>query len=81
MSVSARLLVNVQQHGRVVTRLIGRAAAMVMWVVVYSDRINETFRGSITFDWEGPSLRPQFTQRSDRISTDTPLPASDTSSS
>ncbi len=52
---------------------------MVLWLAVYSDQINETHRGTITFDWEGPSMRPNMHKKFDRINTDSLLPASDES--
>ena len=80
MTITSRLIVHVQQPAGVAAQLIGRSAALVMWVVCYHDQINNTFRGTITFDWEGPSLRPRLERKFDRINTESLLPASDQAS-
>ena len=74
------LSITVQQLSGPLFQLIVRPAAMVMWLSVYAEQINQTYRGSVTFDWEGSSLRPQLHTRYDRINTDNLLPASDQSS-
>ena len=79
-SLTSRLLVKVLQPGGTCQQLFGRSAAMVLWLTVYSDQINDTFRGTITFDWEGPSLRPHMAQKYDRINTESLMPLSDQSS-
>ena len=80
VALTSRLIVRVVQTGGAVQQLIGRSAAMVLWLAIYSDQINDTFRGTVTFDWEGPSLRPNLHKKFDRINTDTLMPLSDASS-
>lgn len=68
--VTARLIVTVAQHDGTTYQLIGRAAAMTLWLAVLSEQINETFRGTVTLDWEGPALRPQFSRKFNQIYAD-----------
>lgn len=68
--LTSRLLVKVTQHDGTVYQLIGRSAAMAMWLAVYGEQINQTFRGTVTFEWEGPALRPQFSRKFNEIHAD-----------
>ncbi len=73
------VVVRVTQTDGTYQQLCGRAAAMILWLAVYDEQVNHTHRGTLTFDWEGTSMRPQFHIKHDRINTDSLLPTSDES--
>lgn len=76
-ALSQRLIIKVQQTSGPLYQLIGRSAAMVLWLTIYADQINDCHRGTVTFDWEGSAMRPQLHKKFDRINTDNLLPLSD----
>lgn len=72
-TVTNRLIVHVMQARAAEWQLIGRSAAMVTWLSVYADQINETHHGKITFEWDGVSMRPHLYRSFDHINTESML--------
>jgi len=65
-----RLILSVQHWDGQHHQLVGRAAFIVAFVLANADRVNVAPRGHLTFNWDGPALRPEFLEAYPHVNTD-----------
>jgi hypothetical protein len=53
-------------------QLVGRSAFVVAFVLANADRINAAPRGHVTFNWDGPALRPELHEAYPHVNTEDP---------
>lgn len=65
-----RLILKVQDWDGQIHQLIGRPAFIAAFIAANADRIMNSPRGNLTFNWDGPALRPELHESYPHINTE-----------
>jgi len=70
MTSSRRMILSVQHWDGQCHQLVGRVAYIAAFLLAEAERINAAPRGHVTFNWDGPALRPELHESYPHVNTD-----------